>query len=843
MAAIDEITSLYVGYFNRAPDPAGLNFWVAQRTAGASLEGIANSFSLVPEAQNLYGFLSAPLVGNAASFLSSVYLNLFGRVANATTDPTGFTYWQNQLTAPGAVVGRIIVDIISGAQGNDALVVANKSAVGKAFAQNILDNNAVFSSTLAANAFVGVTADSATATTAIATNLTAILATAGNSGGQTFTLTAGTDNFLGTSANDTFNAGLDDNTAANNTLSVLDTINGGGGSADILNVAIDASGATVAFPGANITGVEIFNLRNISGQTVTFDSALVAGDTAVNSDRSSDIVTITNLATGASAGMIGNGVVTNGGLNIGYATATDAAVLNISGGTKAGAIAYTSTPTSVTINSTTASNTVGTLNLGAAAAALTINAATSLTTGAITAGALKTITATGAAASVNVGTAPATVTTIDASGLTAGGITTGLVAAVTSFKGGQGNDVVTTAALTSTTASIINAGAGTADRVVINAATDVDSAAKGAQYAGFEVLQSTGQSVNLALFTNSTITSLRVAGTATFSGMNATQAGAVTVIANATPTFTITGATGIGVIDTLALTVDDGVPGVGAVGAITLGNINAAGVEIVNITANDGVTISSLTGLGALTNSTITGAGEVNIATGALAINVNTVINASALTGVFTFNATGATANGLAITGSATKTNTLTGTEQSDALTGGAANDTFTAGIQVTGQNNTVTGGAGGDLYVATAGENTTFKFAGTDSITTTGVTNGFLATAMDTIGSGTTAVVNANFADRTAGFKATIDTDVSATAVTFSTTAVTFGTTTVTNAGDFYVYDTAAGGVVFIYQDSNSNSKIDAGDFGVQLVGNASAFTSAEFTVAGGNLVFTSIV
>ena len=28
-AEINEIVKLYVGYYNRAPDPAGLNFWIA----------------------------------------------------------------------------------------------------------------------------------------------------------------------------------------------------------------------------------------------------------------------------------------------------------------------------------------------------------------------------------------------------------------------------------------------------------------------------------------------------------------------------------------------------------------------------------------------------------------------------------------------------------------------------------------------------------------------------------------------------------------------------------------------------------------------------------------------
>jgi len=108
MAAIDDITNLYVGYFNRAPDPAGLNFWVTQYTAlgqtPAALSGIANSFAQVPESTNLYSFLSAPLIGSPTSFLASVYLNLFGRAIDAA----GSAFWAGQLALPGAAVGMVL---------------------------------------------------------------------------------------------------------------------------------------------------------------------------------------------------------------------------------------------------------------------------------------------------------------------------------------------------------------------------------------------------------------------------------------------------------------------------------------------------------------------------------------------------------------------------------------------------------------------------------------------------------------------------------------------------------------------------------------------------------------
>ncbi|MGK2958855.1 MAG: DUF4214 domain-containing protein, partial [Acidimicrobiales bacterium] len=732
MAAIDDITNLYVGYFNRAPDPTGLNFWVAQRAAGASLEGIANSFSLVPEAQNLYGFLSAPLVGNAASFLSSVYLNLFNRVANATTDAAGFTYWQNQLTAPGAVVGRIIVDIISGAQGNDALVVANKSLVGKTFAQNILDNNATFSSALAANAFVGVTSDSATATTAIATNLTAIQASSGAAGGSTFTLTASPETLVGTSANDTFNALVDSDASSGQTLTSADNINGGGGTADTINILFDTAAAT-AFPNATITNVEIFNLRNVSGNTLAFDSSLILGDTAVNADRSTSQIDITNLAAGATVGVIGNSSVANAAVNIGYKTATDAGVLNISGGTTAGAIAYTTTPTSVTVNSTVAANTIGTLNVGGAAAALTINAATNLTTGALAGAAVKTITASGAATTVTLGgTLMAGVTSVNGSGLTAGGINATLGAVTTAFTGGQGNDTVSITNLVFNASTKLDAGAGSGDILDMTDQASLTSATA-PNFVGFEILRFSDDNdaaldtFNVALLAGITGVQLNAdsAGDGySVQGLSAAQAGNITIRGTqvVAPTFGVINASNVGQIDTLAIAINDGSP---VTNTITVAGITAPGVEIVNFAATDHLTLSSATGLTALTNSTITGSGNVSITTGGLALNVNTTINAAASTGTFTFDAGASTANGISITGSSTKANVITGNLKADTLVGGAANDTIAN--QASGNNasagDVITTGTGPDTVILRGDSASAATYAASSNVTDFAIT------------------------------------------------------------------------------------------------------------------------
>ena len=58
----EAITALYVGYFDRAPDPAGLEYWSGRLNAGMSLAEIALSFSVQPEATSEYPYLAVPFV-------------------------------------------------------------------------------------------------------------------------------------------------------------------------------------------------------------------------------------------------------------------------------------------------------------------------------------------------------------------------------------------------------------------------------------------------------------------------------------------------------------------------------------------------------------------------------------------------------------------------------------------------------------------------------------------------------------------------------------------------------------------------------------------------------------
>lgn len=658
--------------------------------------------------------------------------------------------------------------------------------------------------------------------------------------GETFTLTTGTDAVTGTAGNDTILGAVDyagaqaPGTAS--TLTVADVIAGGAGT-DSMNVTFsNAAGGAVAMPAASISGVEIFNLRNVSGQQLNVDATNLGGAEQVWADRSTSKVAVTNLATGATAGMKGDGAVTNVDFDFGYATASADASLAVAGGTKAGNVAITTAPVNVSISSSGAANTIGTVALGGSATKLTIDATTNLTTGAISGftGTAATINVSGAAASVNIGAIEnLTVKTVDASGLTSGGLTATLSTNVAlAVTGGGGNDIITTGAILTT--GSVNAGAGT-DRLVIGATNHVDTAALAQKYSNFEVLQAgTGVTVDASLFTTSAISAIRVTGDATFNNLNATQAGAVTVTANSSATYGVKDALTVGQLDTLSLTVDDGLA---VKNTITLGNITAAGVETINIAGVENVTVSSLTGATALTNMNLTGAGNFNITTGALAINVNTVVDASAATGTFTFTAAAATTNGLSIKGSATKVNTITGSAQNDVITGGSANDT-------------ITGGDGDDTINISAGGSNTLIFAadlannGTDTIT--GFNAGTVASGGDVLNVnafsavGTSAVVTGATTGQAtiAGAQVILVTD-NADATFSNVLAVmnaAINTTGVVTSNTVILIDNGTDTRVYYYEDDTVAAAIQAAEIShvatLSGVADVSAFIAANFAL-----------
>lgn len=272
----DFLVSLYVGYFNRAPDPAGLQFWIDQVEAGRDTNTIAADFAASPEAKSLYPFLTTPDVSSPTSFITAVYANLFNRAPDAA----GQAFWEQQLSS-GAVSPADAIDaIIKGATtAPDSTILANKNTVGLDFATDAgntpgftFDLNGA-SGNAAKNAISGVTEDAATVTAAQAATDAYLNGTA--NAGQTITLTDGVDELVGTANNDTFRAILDG--TADDTLTTFDNLDGAGGT-DTFNLLLEAASDDLP-SGFEIANIEVVNLR--SDGTGTLANGLLAdGSTA-----------------------------------------------------------------------------------------------------------------------------------------------------------------------------------------------------------------------------------------------------------------------------------------------------------------------------------------------------------------------------------------------------------------------------------------------------------------------------------------------------------------------------------------------------------------------------------
>jgi len=126
MLSTEEIIArYYVGYYNRAPDPEGFDFWVTNFNDGVTSLEVANFFSNQDETDALYPYFQDPANNSPEQFIRSVYDNLFNR----DPDDEGLAFWMAQLTTGGVSTGQMIEAIIEGAVTNpDLAVVQNKVA-------------------------------------------------------------------------------------------------------------------------------------------------------------------------------------------------------------------------------------------------------------------------------------------------------------------------------------------------------------------------------------------------------------------------------------------------------------------------------------------------------------------------------------------------------------------------------------------------------------------------------------------------------------------------------------------------------------------------------------------
>ncbi len=120
----EDVAALYVATFDRAPDQAGLEYWL---NSGLSLEEISQSFFDQPETQELYGDDTS-----TEDFVTNVYNNVLDR----SPDDAGLQYWVNELESGNIDDSTFILAIVNAAKEHpeDAQTLETKTNIGLSFA-------------------------------------------------------------------------------------------------------------------------------------------------------------------------------------------------------------------------------------------------------------------------------------------------------------------------------------------------------------------------------------------------------------------------------------------------------------------------------------------------------------------------------------------------------------------------------------------------------------------------------------------------------------------------------------------------------------------------------------
>jgi len=137
------VQKAYIAYYGRPADSGGQDFWVTQLMANDSkLSSIINTFGNSAEFNDRFGMLSN------SQLIDNIYQQLFARAPDAG----GKQFYLDSLNSEKRTLQNISLAILSGAKGNDALIIANKLAVSRRFTANVDDSSFEYNGIEAANA-------------------------------------------------------------------------------------------------------------------------------------------------------------------------------------------------------------------------------------------------------------------------------------------------------------------------------------------------------------------------------------------------------------------------------------------------------------------------------------------------------------------------------------------------------------------------------------------------------------------------------------------------------------------------------------------------------------------
>jgi beta-lactamase superfamily II metal-dependent hydrolase len=130
-AYFDTVQKIYIGYYQRPADPAGLIYWAERLDAsGGNLTAIIEAYANSAESQALYGTINS---GNISTVVNGIYNALFGRDA----ETEGLNYYANGFNSGQFTPATIMLNVLYGAQNEDLQSVNNKLSAANLFTRTI----------------------------------------------------------------------------------------------------------------------------------------------------------------------------------------------------------------------------------------------------------------------------------------------------------------------------------------------------------------------------------------------------------------------------------------------------------------------------------------------------------------------------------------------------------------------------------------------------------------------------------------------------------------------------------------------------------------------------------
>lgn len=122
------VQQLYVAYFSRPADVAGLAYWSnVLNTNAAGIQQASAAFAASAEYKAAYS------QNTNEQIVATVYTHLFGRTAEAA----GVNFWADALNRHLITIDNVVTQIAAGAQGTDKFAYEAKTGVSVAFTQHL----------------------------------------------------------------------------------------------------------------------------------------------------------------------------------------------------------------------------------------------------------------------------------------------------------------------------------------------------------------------------------------------------------------------------------------------------------------------------------------------------------------------------------------------------------------------------------------------------------------------------------------------------------------------------------------------------------------------------------